>query len=144
MKAIALIFLTIFMAKGCSQESKNDMANAVLQYSANKRGFYERITIQERKIYISHDRNSADRGLSKEISEKDWKELVGYFQTIKLDSLGTFKDPTQKRYYDGAAIANLKVTYKEKDYQTTEFDHGYPPVEIEKFVNKIVSLEKEE
>ena len=59
---------------------------------------------------------------------------------VKLDSLATFKDPTQKRFYDGAAIANLKVTYKEKEYQSLDFDHGAPPVEIEKIVTKIVLL----
>ena len=62
------------------------------------------------------------------------------FKLVKLDSLATFKDPTQKRFYDGAAIANLKVSYKEKEYQTLDFDHGVPPVEIEKIVNKIVLL----
>jgi hypothetical protein len=58
--------------------------------------------------------------------------------------LSTYKDPTQKRVYDGAAIAELIINYKEKEYQTKNFDHGYPPVEIEKFVNKLVSLVKEE
>jgi hypothetical protein len=70
--------------------------------------------------------------------------LVSDFETIALDSLATYKDPTQKRFYDGAAIANLKVTYKEKEYQTLDFDHGFPPVEIEKLVNKIVVLGKKE
>ena len=66
--------------------------------------------------------------------------MVGYFQTFELDSLPSYKDPTQKRFYDGAAIADLKITYKDKVYQSKNFDHGVPPVEIEKMVNKIVSL----
>ena len=33
----------------------------------------------------------------------------------------------------------MKIRYKNKDYQTSDFDHGYPPIEIEKVVNKIVS-----
>ena len=33
---------------------------------------------------------------------------------------------------------------KDKEYQTTTFDHGTPPVEIADFINKIVSLEKQE
>jgi len=61
-----------------------------------------------------------------------------------LDSLSTFKDPTQKRFYDGAPIANMKVTYKDKEYQALDFDHGFPPIEIEKLVNKIVLLGKKE
>ena len=62
---------------------------------------------------------------------------------INLDELANYKDPTQKRFYDGAAIANLKVMYKDKEYRTTDFDNGFPPVEIEKLVTKITLLAKE-
>jgi len=144
MKAIAMILLTIFMAKGCSQESKNDLANAEIVYTANNRGFYQKIVIQNQQISISNNRREGGNGTTTKISDADWKELVGYFKTIQLDSLPTFKDPTQKRFYDGAPIANMKVTYKDKEYQTLDFDHGFPPIEIEKLVNKIVLLGKKE
>ena len=144
MKVFTLLVLTIFMAKGCSQETKNDIANAKIVYTANTRGFYQKITIQNQEISVSKERDSADKGVTSKISDADWKELVGYFEKIELDSLSTYKDPTQKRVYDGAAIAELIINYKEKEYQTKNFDHGYPPVEIEKFVNKLVSLVKEE
>ena len=144
MKVFTLLVLTIFMAKGCSQEAKNDIANAKIVYTANTRGFYQKITIQNQEISISKERDSSDKGATSKISDADWKELVGYFEKIELDSLSTYKDPTQKRVYDGAAIAELIINYKEKEYQTKNFDHGYPPVEIEKFVNKLVSLVKEE
>jgi transcription-repair coupling factor (superfamily II helicase) len=32
----------------------------------------------------------------------------------------------------------LKVTYKGKTYETTDFDHGFPPKEIQQFVAKII------
>lgn len=144
MKVFTLLVLTIFMAKGCSQEAKNDIANAKIVYTANTRGFYQKITIQNQEISVSRERDSADKGATSKISDADWKALVGYFEKIQLDSLSTYKDPTQKRVYDGAAIADLIINYKEKEYQTKNFDHGYPPIEIEKFVNKLVSLVKEE
>lgn len=144
MKVFTLLVLTIFMAKGCSQEAKNDIANAKIVYTANTRGFYQKITIQNQEISVSRERDSSDKGVTSKISDADWKELVEYFEKIELDSLSTYKDPTQKRVYDGAAIAELIINYKEKEYQTKNFDHGYPPVEIEKFVNKLVSLVKEE
>jgi hypothetical protein len=49
--------------------------------------------------------------------------------------------PSEKRFHDGAAIANLKVTYKGKTYETTDF-HGFPPKEIQQFVAKINLLQK--
>ena len=139
-----MILLTIFMAKGCSQEAKNDLANAEIVYTAYTRGFYQKIVIQNQQISISNNRREEGNGTTTKISDADWKELVGYFKTIQLDSLPTFKDPTQKRFYDGAPIANMKVTYKDKEYQTLDFDHGFPPIEIDKLVNKIVLLGKKE
>jgi hypothetical protein len=132
------------MTKGCSQEAKNDIANTKIVYTANTRGFYQKLTVQNQEISVSRERDLSDKGVTSKISDADWKELVGYFEKIKLDSLSTYKDPTQKRVYDGAAIAKLIINYQEKEYQTKNFDHGYPPVEIEKFVNKLVSLVKEE
>jgi hypothetical protein len=140
MKAITMIILTLFLGKGCSQETKNDLANSTIQYVANTRGFYQKITIKNQEVFISNDRNEEGDGTASKIADKDWKELVGYFETIELDSIPNLKDPTQKRFYDGAAIANLKITYKEKEYETVAFDHGFPPLEIEKLVTKIVSF----
>ena len=68
--------------------------------------------------------------------------MVKYFQKINLEEIPNLKDPTQKRFYDGAAIADLKIRFEDKNYETTQFDHGFPPKEIEEFVNKIVSLAK--
>jgi hypothetical protein len=61
---------------------------------------------------------------------------------LDLEKLSTYEGPTQKRLYDGAAIANLKVTYKEKQYNSASFDHGNPPVEIEDFIKKVLFVAK--
>jgi hypothetical protein len=138
MKVITMIFLSIFLTKGCSQEAKTDLADTTIEYVANTRGFYQKITIQNKNVYSNSDRNSNKLGESKAISDADWKELVSLFEKLELDSLSTYKDPTQKRFYDGAAIANLNITYKGKEYSTVSFDHGFPPIEIENLVNKVV------
>lgn len=138
-----MILLTIFLGKGCSQETKNDLANASIEYIATTRGFYQKITIQNQEVSISKNRNEEGKGVTTKISDADWKELVNVFETIQLDSLSTYKDPTQKRFYDGAPMAKLKITYKEKEYESLNFDHGFPPVEIEKMITKIVSFGKE-
>jgi hypothetical protein len=142
MKAISMILLTIFLGKSCSNQAQNDMANSTIQYTATTRGFYQRIIINNQKAFMSIDRNEKETPIKVTISDSDWKELVGYFQKINLEELPKLKDPTQKRFYDGAAIANLKIQYQDKTYETTDFDHEFPPAEIEKLVNKIVSLTK--
>jgi hypothetical protein len=116
----------------------------MLEYVANTRGFYQRITIQNQMATVSNDRNGADKGEVIKISDADMKALTTAIQELQLEDLAKFKDPTQKRFYDGAAIANLKVTVGERIYQTVDFDHEFPPTEIEKLVNKIVSFGKKE
>lgn len=143
MKTISLILLSIFLGKSCSNDIQNDIANTTIQYTATTRGFYQRIVIINQKATISSDRNEKQIPKELRISDKDWKELVGYFQKVDLENIPKLKDPTQKRFYDGAAIANLKIQYQDKTYKTTDFDHEFPPAEIEKLVNKIVSLAKE-
>lgn len=143
MKVITMILLTIFLGKSCSQETKNDLENSSIEYIANTRGYYQKITIQNQEVSISKNRNEEGKGTTTKISDADWKELVNVFETIQLDSLSTYKDPTQKRFYDGAPMAKLKITYKEKEYESLNFDHGFPPVEIEKLVTKIVSFGKD-
>ena len=150
---LSLLFITLISCncqKKTVETSPNTTSEKVqnydmlLVYEANTRGFYQKITVQNQEIYVSNDRNSQEKGTVSKISDKDWKELIGYINILKLEELASYKDPTQKRFYDGAAIANLKITSNEKEYKTVDFDNGFPPVEIEKLVNKITSLVKEE
>ena len=144
MKLFTMIFLSLFLGKSCTSQTQNDLKTAVLEYTANTRGFYQKITIQDQMVSISKDRSGTEKPVATKILDKDWKELVAYFETINLDSLPTLKAPTEKRFHDGAAIADLKVVYKDKTYQTEAFDHGYPPEAIKKLITKINSFAKKE
>ncbi len=143
MKAITMILLTVFLGKSCTNEAQQDLTNTTIQYTANTRGFYQKIVIINQKATISRDRNERELPVEVAISDADWKELVTAFSRINLEEVPKLKDPTQKRFYDGAAIANLKIRYQDTNYETTDFDHGFPPAAIEKLVNKIVALAKE-
>ena len=71
-------------------------------------------------------------------------EILMQKRRALLEDLNDYKAPTEKRFHDGAAIGKLKITYQGKTYESTEFDHGNPPVEIEKFVDKLQSFAKAE
>ena len=141
MKAITLMLLTLFLGKGCN-DTQNDINNAVIQYAADSRGFHLKIIITNHVATISQGRSPENKAEQVKISDADWNELVAGFAKINLEDLSKYKDPSQKRYYDGAAAASLKVRYQEKNYESKDFDHGNPPAEIEKLVTKIVSLAK--
>jgi len=143
MKILTLLFLTIFLGNGCDSAKAQDIETAVIEYTANTRGFYQKITVKNQMLTVSKDRDGNDKPVPTKISDADWKELVDCFKKVELDSLSKLKAPTEKRFYDGAAIANLKITFKDKTYETDSFDHGFPPKEIKKFVNTITSLAKE-
>jgi hypothetical protein len=143
MKIVSLLFLTLLMSKSCSNQAQNDFKNSVVQYTANTRGFHLQILLVNQKATISQGRGTENPSVQIAISDADWKELITEFGKINLEEVPNLKDPTQKRFYDGAAIAGLKIRYQDKNYETVAFDHGFPPAAIENFVKKIVSLAKE-
>jgi hypothetical protein len=140
MKTFALLLLTAFMGKGCSSTPATDLKNTVVEYTANTRGYYIKITVKDQKITVSRDRNGNDKPVAEKIEDADWKALVAEFQKIDLDKLSTYEGPTQKRFYDGAAIANLHILFKDKAYDSQTFDNGFPPLQIEKFVKLLTAL----
>ena len=142
MKLISLLFLTIIIGKGCDDARGQDIQNTVIEYTANTRGFYQKITIKNQMVAVSKDRNNTDNVTNTKIADADWEELINDFKELKLETLKELKAPTEKRFYDGATIASLKIKYKDKDYETTSFDHGFPPKEIKKLVDKINSFVK--
>ena len=140
MKAIGMILLTIFLGKSCSNEVQNDINNAVIQYSAMTRGFHLKVIITNQMATISKGRTPETMSQKQvKISDADWNELLVLFEKTNLEAFPDLKDPTQKRHYDGAAIANLKITVDGVEYKTVDFDHGNPPKEIKNLVNKIIS-----
>jgi len=143
MKVLSLLFLTFFLGKSCDTENKQDIETAVIEYVANTRGFYQKITVQKQMYAVSKDRNNKEIGTPKKITDAQWKKMIAAFQEVPLEELPNLKSPTEKRFYDGAAVANLKITFKGKTYESIAFDHGNPPVEIEKLVTIIADLAKE-
>ncbi|NHM06091.1 hypothetical protein G4D82_02560 [Flavobacterium sp. CYK-4] len=140
MKLFSLFFLTFFLAKSCNSEQKQDIETAVIEYTANTRGFFQKIVVQNQKFGISKDRSNENPTVDQKISTADWKKIIEAFQEVDLEGLPTYKGPTEKRFYDGAAIANVKITYQGKTYNSQAFDHNNPPVEIEKLINRITLL----
>lgn len=142
MKTITMILLTLFLGKGCSSETQNDISKALLQYDAHTRGYHLKVIISDQKATISQARTPDSPTEQIKISDADWKQMISYFEKINLDNLPTLKDPSQNRFHDGAAIAQLKVRYQDKNYETPAFDHNNAPAEIKELVDKIVSLVK--
>ncbi|MFB3386050.1 hypothetical protein [Flavobacterium sp. LAR06] len=141
MRILSLLLLTIFFGTGCSSQKLADMTTTQMEYSAVSRGVYKKIVVQNKTVSITNGRDT--QPIEKKITDTKWKQIVTEFSKIKLESIPTLKAPTEKRFYDGAAIGNLKITQNQKTYETTGFDNGFPPQEIEKLVNLLVDFAKE-
>lgn len=144
MKLFSLLFLTLFLGKGCDNNKNQDINTAVIEYVANTRGYYQKVTIEKQMVSVSKERSGNDKIVPTKITDADWKELIAIFQEVNLDEIKDLKSPTEKRFYDGAAIAKLTITYKGTTYEAPSFDHGFPPYEIKTLVNKINSFVKQD
>ncbi|QOG02984.1 hypothetical protein [Flavobacterium sp. MDT1-60] len=140
MRILSLLLLTIFLGTGCSSQKKTDMTGTQIEYTAMSRGLYKRIVVQDQKVSITNGRDT--EAIVSQIDNAKWNKIVSEFEKINLDSLSALKAPTEKRFYDGAAIGNLKIIQNPKTYETKGFDNGFPPKEIEKLVNLLTDFAK--
>jgi hypothetical protein len=140
MKIVTMIVLSFFLSRSCDKQLNEEMKKSTIEYQALSRGYFLNITIQDEKLSIIDKRDGKSRDYK--LTKRDWKELADLYKFVKVEKIPTYKAPTEKRFYDGAAIATLRITYDGKTYETEGFDHEYPPLEIKKFVDKIVSFAK--
>ena len=141
MRILSLLLVVMFIGTGCSSQKKTDMTSTVIEYSAMSRGYFKKIVVQNQSVSVINGRDV--KAVENKIDYAKWKQIVAEFEKINLESIPTLKAPTEKRFYDGAAIGNLKITQNQKTYETPGFDNGFPPKEIEKLVNLLTDFAKE-
>ena len=139
---LGLILLFFVGCKPTKTEVNNYQNNEipVIKYEANARNFYLNIKVENQELFVSRSRDAKDYQEKTTISEADWKEIVMLTKAVDLAKVKDLKWPTEKRFYDGAAHANVTFVSTEVAYAANGFDHGFPPVEVEKLVNKILKL----
>jgi hypothetical protein len=144
MKLISYILFTLFLSKGCVNQPKQDYSKSILTYTAETRGYYMQITIEDKELRISKDRETRLPSVRIPLTAADQKKVLAMVKAIDVPNLSQLKAPTEKRFYDGAAIGNLSVTHNGETYGTAGFDHGNPPVEIEQLVAFMNAFDKTE
>ncbi len=120
--------------------NKTQSTVPTIYYEATSRGYSLSCKVENQMIYVSRDREFKDYSEKIQITNDDWIEISSLAKTVDLEKVKDLKWPTEKRYYDGAPHANITFESKGVKYSANGFDHGFPPAEIEKIVNKILSL----
>ena len=157
MKAITFLATLLITIVSCNCQKNSTQSNVVatnsdkteatmqadvpvIKYEANSRGLAFAVKVENQILYVSRVRDFKDYEEKIKISDADWKEIVTLTKAVDLSKVKDLKWPTEKRYYDGAAHANIIFISGGVEYPANGFDHGFPPVEIEKLVNKILKL----
>jgi hypothetical protein len=138
MKIISLLFLTLFLGKNCQSQNNIDLSTAKIEYTANSRGLYNNTVVENKTVSVTNTRDV--KPVSNSLTDAQWNTLIKEFQKVNLEEIPSLKAPTQKRFHDGAAMANLKITYKGKTYESQTFDNGFPPEKIKNLVNTLLSF----
>jgi hypothetical protein len=133
MKFLLVLLSLLFVDNGCSHQD-----NMTIEYSAHSRGTYKNIIINKKQISIENKRDESP--IIKTCTEAHWEKLLEALTSVTIENLPDLKAPSEKRFFDGAAIAKLKITYDGKLYETSSFDHGNPPQEIAELVKEILSI----
>lgn len=147
-KIISILILAVIVATGCktaqTQAQSQKLAGSTVKYNyhAVTRGSMIDIAIDEKDIYPYKGRpNANDIAVPyKKTDAKEWAELLQATENIDLEKLEEIAVPSKKHQFDGAMAATLTITVDGKSYETPTFDHGNPPAEVKKLVEKIIEI----
>ena len=135
---LSTLILTLLACSGSKSYTKDGIPT--IFYEANTRGFFLALKVENQVLYTSNERDFKEYSNKIQISDTDWKEISELAKAVDLEKVKDLKWPTEKRYYDAAAFANIIFESKGVKYPANGFDHGFPPAEIEKLVTKITKL----
>jgi hypothetical protein len=136
MKLLLTIFLSVFLAKGCSEYK--DLEKVKIVYDANSRGYHKTITIENKTFFVTNSRD--EKAHEVKLTDAEWKSIADLFNKVDLTTYNKLEGPTQERYYDGKPPANLTITKDDVVYATLGFDHTIPPNQIKDLVDTILKL----
>ncbi len=122
-----------------SQNKKTQNDQTIVAYEALSRGSFIKTMISKKGIELFKDRNLKNK-IIKTCTEKQWDKVVSSLKEVDIKNINKLRAPSNKRLYDGAAHAQLKITLDDKTYTSSGFDHGNPPEEIKALVLTILSL----
>ncbi|WP_142784294.1 hypothetical protein [Changchengzhania lutea] len=137
MKFLIALLSIVILDNGCSK-SKINQDTLTIEYTAQARGPYQHIKINKKTIAVISTRGGETK--IKPCLEKDWNRLISILKTVDIQNIPNLEAPSEKRFYDGAAIARLKITHDKETFETEPFDHGNPPEAIAPLVKEILLL----
>ncbi|SFN23164.1 hypothetical protein SAMN05421594_1679 [Chryseobacterium oleae] len=141
---IALIPL-ILTNTNCTSQQKGD-SGAVVSNGVQKKSKIEKIEITEQtrgtNRLISFAPGSKTTSVNGTVSEDvlsaaAWESIVKQAELIDLDKIASLKSPSEGRFGDRAFASTILITSGGKTYESSTFDSGVPPKELESLYREL-------
>lgn len=117
---IPFILLIFF---SCKAQNQNESYHFEVIYKAQTRGSFVRIEFKDNTIFYKSTTNE----ISRKLNHKETSEVNKIITKINLSKIENLKAPTNKRFTDGALIANFTIKRNGVIYKSSDFDHENPP-----------------
>ncbi|MGC1204377.1 MAG: META domain-containing protein [Flavobacteriaceae bacterium] len=147
-KAIGKANLVLFTKNGFSFYNKKKLILSAseemsydslkIEYSTTSMNAYRQIILSKETVSKLQKRGS--KPTTKVCQKEDWDKITKAIKPIDMNTISLLEAPSKAFLFDGAAMAHLKISYKDSIYESPPFDHGNPPKDIEKLVKEILSI----
>jgi len=139
MKSIMIIMLALIANVTCSSKEQEPKSVFKVVYKAQTRGANIVYIINKDSIKattIGYEGVNGGRALK----SVDKKEIVALIEAIELETIKNLNPPSQESAVDKSLIASVQIIENGKEYESSTFDHGNPPMELKPLVDKILAL----
>lgn len=131
------ILVGIVTASGYAQTDSPKFDKLI--YKIQARGSFTQLTVFPDKITYVH----GDSHKNYPITPNDYQELSDLLNEIGASKIPSFKAPTNERASDKAMQANVSVYLRDNTYSSQAFDAGAPPVPLQKLLEKVFELSRQ-
>ena len=135
MKLFSILIFSLITLSNCDSQSIEDLT---LSYNAATRG--SSITLDATSSEIQYSDMDGDRKIK--LSKGQWNEIKELVSEIDVDEIENLKAPSNGSHTDRALVATLSITIDNETYESVNFDHGNPPNELKKLIDKLFEIVK--
>lgn len=121
-----------------TSEMEKEQSNVTIRYRAHTRGSLTIIVLDNKTVSVQKSFDVEPE--AKSCSDEDWNKLMDLVSAFNLKSMSTLEAPSKAFQYDGAAIANFKITKDEETYSVPSFDAGNPNKEIAELIEMVLKI----
>lgn len=113
--------------------SKSTLNVEKISLSERTRGTNRSFTFSDKKLETSINGNITVN----ELSSLDWTKINSFTEKINLEEISKLEAPSTKRYSDAALASEIAIFKDGKEYNSSAFDSGNPPLELKNLYEEL-------